>query len=38
LLGVQFWPQVGYSLCNSTATYKELENAPQKQYYQILPF
>jgi hypothetical protein len=21
LLGVQFWPQVGYSLCNSTVTY-----------------
>jgi hypothetical protein len=25
LLGVQFWPQVGYSLCNSMATYEELE-------------
>jgi hypothetical protein len=37
LLGVQFWPRVGYSLCSSTATYDELENALQKQYYQILP-
>jgi hypothetical protein len=36
LLGVQFWPWVGYSLCNSTATYDELEHALQKQYYQIL--
>jgi hypothetical protein len=36
-LGVQFWPRVGYSLCNSTATYEELENSQQKQYYQILP-
>ncbi len=37
LLGVQFWPWVGYSLCNSMVTYEELENALQKQYYQILP-
>ncbi len=34
---MQFWPRVGYSLCSSTATYDELENALQKQYYQILP-
>jgi hypothetical protein len=34
---VQFWPRVGYSLCSSTATYGKLENALQKQYYQILP-
>ena len=37
LLQVQFWPWVGYSLCNSTASYKELENESQRQYYQILP-
>jgi hypothetical protein len=37
LLGMQFWPRVGHSLCSSTATYDELENALQKQYYQILP-
>jgi hypothetical protein len=37
LLGVQFWPRVGYSLCSSTATYDKLENTLQKQYYQILP-
>ncbi len=36
-LGVQFWPRVGYSLCSLTATYAELENALQKQYFQILP-
>jgi hypothetical protein len=34
---VQFWPRVGYSLCSSTATLDELENALHKQYYQILP-
>ena len=34
---MQFWPRVGYSICSSTATYDELENALQKQYYQILP-
>jgi hypothetical protein len=33
----QFWPWVGYSLCNSMASYEELENALQRQYYQILP-
>jgi hypothetical protein len=27
LLGVQFWPRVGYSLCSLTATYNELEMA-----------
>ncbi len=37
LLQVQFWPWVGYSLCNSMASYKELENALQRQYYLILP-
>ena len=26
-LKVQFWPRVGYSLCSSTATFAELENA-----------
>jgi hypothetical protein len=36
-LGVQFRPRVGYSLCSSAATYDKLENAVQKQYYQILP-
>ncbi len=34
---MQFWPRVGYSLCSSTATLDELENALHKQYYQILP-
>ena len=37
LLGAQFWPRVGYSLCSLTATYNQLEMALQKQYYQILP-
>jgi hypothetical protein len=37
LLGVQFWPRVGFSICNSMATYNELEHALQKQYFQILP-
>ncbi len=36
-INVQFWPRVGYSLRSSTATYDKLENALQKQYYQILP-
>ena len=37
LLGVQFWLQVGYSLCTSMATFEELGTSLQKQYYQILP-
>jgi hypothetical protein len=37
LLGVQFWPRVGYSICNSTAMYDELEHSQERQYYQILP-
>jgi len=37
LLGVQFWPWVGFSICNSRATYDESEHALQKQYFQILP-
>jgi hypothetical protein len=37
LMGVQFWPQVGISICNATATYDKLEHALQKQYFQILP-
>ena len=34
---VQFWPRVGYELCNSTALFNNLEECLHKQYYQILP-
>ncbi len=37
LLKVQFWLQVGYGLCSSTASFQDLERAFHKQYYQILP-
>ena len=36
-LKVQFWPRVGYGLCSTTATFRELEQALHRQYYQILP-
>ncbi len=36
-LQVQFWSWVGYSFCNSTASYEKLENALQRQHYLILP-
>ena len=36
-LKVQFWPRVGYGLCSTMATYRELEQALHRQYYQILP-
>ncbi len=35
-LKMQFWPCVGYGLCRTTATYRELEQALHQQYYQIL--
>ncbi len=37
LLKVQFWPQVGYGLCSSMASFQDLERVLHKQYYQILP-
>jgi hypothetical protein len=36
-LKVQFWPQIGYGLCSSTATLRELDRALHRHYYQILP-
>ena len=36
-LSVQFWPRVGYGLCSSTATYRELEECLHQQYYWVLP-
>jgi hypothetical protein len=36
-LKVQFWPQVGYGLCSSMASFQDLERALHKQYYQTLP-
>jgi hypothetical protein len=36
-LKVQFRPWIGYGLCSSTASLKELDKALYRQYYQILP-
>jgi hypothetical protein len=36
-LKMQFWHQVGYGLCSSTATFAALKKALHRQYYQILP-
>ena len=36
-MNVQFWPRVGYGICSTTATFDELADALQSQYYQILP-
>ncbi len=35
-LKVQFWPCIGYGLCNSTANFEELDRALHWQYYQVL--
>ncbi len=37
LLKFQLRPRIIYGLCSSTATFDELSNAMQQQYYQILP-
>ena len=34
---VQFWPRVGFSICNSMATFAELAESLQSQYFKILP-
>ncbi len=36
-LKVQFWPQIGYGLCSSIASFDELDRALHWRYYQILP-
>ena len=36
-LRVTFWPRVGFSICNSMASFAELAVSLQSQYYQILP-
>ena len=36
-LEVQFWPRIGYGVCSSTTTLKELNRALHRQYYQLLP-
>jgi hypothetical protein len=32
----QFWPQVGYGICNNTALWGELENCVQRVYWQLI--
>jgi hypothetical protein len=36
-LKVQLKPRIGYGLCSSTASLKELDKALHRKYYQILP-
>ena len=33
----QFWPKVRYDLCGNTASFVQLEECLQKQYWQIIP-
>ena len=37
LLEKQFWPKVRYGLCGNTASFSQLEDCLQKQYWQIMP-
>jgi hypothetical protein len=32
----QFWPQVGYGICNNTALWGDLENCMQRVYWQLI--
>ncbi len=33
----QFWPQVGFGLCNNTASFQELSEALQRKYWKVVP-
>ena len=37
LLEKQFWPKVRYGLCGNTASFNQLEDCLQRQYWQIMP-
>jgi hypothetical protein len=32
----QFWPQIGYGICNSSATWDELESCLKRVYWQLI--
>ncbi len=32
----QFWPRIGYGICNNSASWKELENCLQRVYWQLV--
>jgi hypothetical protein len=32
----QFWPRIGYGICNNSASWKELENCLQRFYWQLV--
>jgi hypothetical protein len=36
-LNVQFWPQIGYGLCSSTASFNELDRALHQQVVRTIP-
>ena len=36
LLEKQFWPKVRYGLCGNTASFAQLEDCLQRQYWQIM--
>jgi hypothetical protein len=33
----QFWPRIGYGICNNTATWEELEGCFKRVYWQMIP-
>ncbi len=33
----QFWPHLGYGICNNTATWEELDSFLQRVYWQLAP-
>jgi hypothetical protein len=36
MVDCQFWPQVGYGICNNMALWDELENSMQRVYWQLI--
>jgi hypothetical protein len=36
MVDCQFWPKIGYGICNSTAGWKDLETCMQRIYWQLV--
>ncbi len=37
IVDYQFWPRVGYCICNTSATWEELNHCLKRVYWQIVP-
>jgi hypothetical protein len=37
MVDMQFWPRLSYGICNTTASWEELEHCLKRVYWQLLP-